>query len=765
MRLDRIADWVDGHLADPTLLLGPRQVAQYGSRSWAIRAYLPTARQAWVVDRDGRWRRPMRRLHPAGLFEAICPGEPLRDAAAGNPVAVNFAAANGANESAGSGLRRAGDGPPRYVLELVTAHGVVEKMHDPYAFPSLLDELDRHLLGEGRHWRSYDKLGAQVTSREGVFGTNFSIWAPNARRVALIGDFNDWDGRRHPLCQRIPSGIWELFLPGVGPGARYKFRITGCDGETIDRADPNGFAAEMPPHTASIVADLNSYPWQDHDWLTRRSQRDPRQQPLAIYEVHLGSWRCQPDRLHGWMNYRELAHQLVDYCRELGFTHVELLPVSEHPFTGSWGYQTVGYYAVTSRYGSPEDFMYFVDYCHQHNLGVILDWVPAHFPRDEHGLRRLDGTALYEHDDPRRGEHPDWGTLIFNYGRNEVRNYLISNALFWLDKYHIDGLRVDAVASMLYLDYSRKEGEWVPNEHGGRENLQAISFLQEFNREAHGQFPGVLTIAEESTAWGGVSHPTHSGGLGFSFKWNMGWMNDTLAYMRLDPIHRQFHHDQLTFSLIYAYSENFLLPLSHDEVVHGKRSLLDQMPGDAWQKFANLRLLFAYMWTHPGKKLIFMGGELAQWAEWSHEHSLPWSLLGQDAHRGVQQLVQDLNQLHQREPALHHWDHEAPGFEWIDCSNRQESTLSYLRRGPGDDDLLVIACNFTPIPRANFVIGVPREGYYQEILNTDSAFYGGSNLGNHPGIPAAAKPAQGRPFQLNITLPPLATVIWKRSPG
>ncbi|HEV7222296.1 MAG TPA: 1,4-alpha-glucan branching protein GlgB, partial [Pirellulales bacterium] len=585
----------------------------------AVRAYLPHSSQAWVMDQGHAEARPMRRIHPAGLFEAICP---------------------------------LGDGAPsnRYLLQTADQRGNRETMHDPYAFPHLLTDYDLHLLNEGTHWHSYEKLGAQLRTIEGVEGVNFAVWAPNATSVGVIGDFNQWDARRHPMRKHIPSGFWELFVPGLGEGTLYKYSLKHGDA-VLEKSDPYGFAAELPPRTASKVTNLERYRWHDEKWINQRPKTNSLDAPMSIYEVHLGSWKRPGDDPSRWLTYRELAHELVDYAKEMGFTHLELLPVSEHPFSGSWGYQTVGYYAATSRYGTPQDFMYFVDHCHQNGIGVILDWVPAHFPRDGHGLRSFDGTSLYEHADPRKGEHRDWGTLIFNYGRHEVRNFLLSNALFWFDKYHIDGLRVDAVASMIYLDYSREEGEWIPNEFGGRENLEAISFLKELNIQSHLQYPGVLTIAEESTAWGGVSRPTYLGGLGFSLKWNMGWMNDTIRYMRHDPIHRKYHHDELTFSLIYAFHENFVLPLSHDEVVHGKGSLLDQMPGDLWQRFANLRLLFGYMWSHPGKKLLFMGGEFGQWNEWNYDTSLQWDLLQWESHQGLKKFLSDMNRVYRREPA------------------------------------------------------------------------------------------------------------------
>jgi 1,4-alpha-glucan branching enzyme len=671
----------------------------------------------------------MRRIHPAGLYEAICPVPE--------------------------------DENQRYQFRVADNDGEVTTMHDPYAFRSHLTEFDLYLLGEGRHERIYEKLGAQIRTVDGVTGTNFAVWAPNARAISVVGEFNRWDARRHPMQKHIPIGIWELFIPEVSAGQQYKFRVRAADGSIIDKTDPFGFAAELPPRTASIVADLSRFTWTDQAWMEQRRNRDALNQPISIYEVHLGSWHRSSDQLHGWLNYRVLARRLVEYCQQMGYTHIELLPISEHPFTGSWGYQTVGYYAVTSRYGTPEDFMYFVDYCHRNGIGVILDWVPAHFPRDGHGLRRFDGTALYEHEDPRQGEHPDWGTLIFNYGRNEIRNFLVGNALFWLDKYHIDGLRVDAVASMLYLDYSRREGQWIPNEYGGRENIAAITLLKEFNATCHGNYPGVLTIAEESTAWGGVSHPTFTGGLGFSMKWNMGWMNDTLRYLRHDPIHRQYHHNELTFSLIYAFTENFVLPLSHDEIVHGKGALLSQMPGDLWQKFANLRMLFSYMWTHPGKKLLFMGSDFGQWNEWNYETDLQWDLLQWHSHRGIQKLVADLNALYRREPALYEQDFHGHGFEWIDCQSATDSVLVYMRKARNPNDFVVVACNFTPVVRYDYRIGVPQGGWYQEIFNSDSEYYGGSNVGNGPGLAAQQTGHHGRPFSLSVQIPPLGVTVLK----
>jgi 1,4-alpha-glucan branching enzyme len=726
---------LDASLGRPTDVLGPQTIWRGGRKMLAVRAFLPDSAQAWVQGAGDGPARSMRRLHPAGLYEAICP----------------------LDEVGHSGSRPF----PAYQLRVADQEGAMTTLHDPYAFATALTDFDLHLFGEGKLLRGYEKLGAHLRTIDGVRGVNFAVWAPNARSVSVVGDFNHWDGRRHPMKLHATGGVWEIFIPGLEAGEKYKFRVRGQHGEVIDKSDPYGFAAELPPCTASIVTDLSQFQWQDHEWMQRRAQTNPLDKPISIYEVHLGSWRRGANRHHGWLNYRELAHQLVAYCQEMGYTHIQLLPVSEHPYSGSWGYQTVGYFAVTSRYGSPADFAWFVDHCHRHNIGVLLDWVPAHYPRDAHGLRRFDGSALYEHEDPRKGEHPDWGTMIFNYGRCEVRNFLLSNALFWLDKYHIDGLRVDAVASMLYLDYSRKEGQWLPNQYGGRENLEAISLLQEFNIHAHGNFPGVLTVAEESTAWGGVSRPTYTGGLGFSLKWNMGWMNDTLRYLRDEPIHRKYHHDELTFSLIYAFTENFCLPLSHDEVVHGKRSLLSQMPGDLWQKFANLRLLFSYMWTHPGKKILFMGSDFGQWNEWNHDAELQWDLLQWETHGGVKKMVADLNALLRREPALHEVDFEYTGFEWIECHARDDSVLAYIRKAKDPEDRLVVVCNFTPVPRHDYPIGVPALGWYQEIFNSDSQFYGGSNLGNFPGVMAQEPGWHGRPAKLLLTLPPLATIVLK----
>jgi 1,4-alpha-glucan branching enzyme len=636
---------------------------------------------------------------------------------------------------------------------------------DPSNVEYWLTDFDRYLFGSGNHWKLYEKLGAHPRRVQDQQGVNFALWAPNAQSIQVVGDFNHWDGRAHTMRKQIPSGVWELFVPNVQTGMNYKYRVRSLDGRIIDKADPLAFYSEVPPRTASIVHSL-SYQWNDASWLDERAQNRILQKPISIYEVHLGSWRKCQSTNHGWLNYRELAHQLVEYCQQMGFTHLELLPISEHPFSGSWGYQTTGYFSATSRYGTPEDFMYFVDHCHQNSIGVIIDWVPAHFPKDALGLYRFDGSALYEHEDPRQGEHPDWGTMVFNYGRHEVRNFLISNALFWFDRFHIDGLRVDAVASMLYLDYSRNPGDWVPNEFGGRENLDAVHFLREFNRQVHSDFPGVLTIAEESTAWPGVSHPVDVGGLGFSMKWNMGWMNDTLRYMRRDPVHRKHHQNDLTFSLIYAYSENFQLPLSHDEVVHGKGSLIGQMPGDLWQKFANLRLLFSYMWTHPGKKMLFMGGELAQWHEWNYDGQLQWELLQWQTHAGIQQTLADLNRLLIDEKPLHQLDFSGEGFEWIDCQNAHESVLGFLRKSQdqGQSEHLLVCLNFTPVVRP-YRMGVPQAGDYVEIFNSDAAKYGGSGVTNQGPLQADGHiPYHGQVASLELTLPPLGAVILKPAP-
>ncbi len=621
-----------------------------------------------------------------------------------------------------------------------------------------IGELDLHLAGEGRHEEIYAKLGAHVIEHEGARGTAFAVWAPAAKAVSVVGDFNGWHGEGSPLRSLGASGIWEGFFAGVGPGNAYKYEIVGADGEVRQKADPYAFASEVPPKTASVVFE-SSHEWRDEQWLAQRRATQPLDRPVSTYEVHLGSWRLNPLEDNRSLTYLELADELAAYVKDMGFTHVELLPVMSHPFSGSWGYQVTGYYAPTPRFGTPDDFREFVDRLHGHGIGVILDWVPAHFPRDEFALARFDGTALYEHEDPRRGAHPDWGTLVFNYGRHEVRNFLVANALFWLREYHCDGIRVDAVASMLYLDYSREAGEWVPNEFGGREDLDAVSLMKELNEVLYAREPGTISAAEESTAWPGVSRPTYLGGLGFGFKWNMGWMHDTLGYFQQDPIYRRYHHHELTFSLVYAFTENFVLPLSHDEVVHGKGSLLTKMPGDPWQKRANLRSLYAYMWAHPGKKLLFMGQEFGQEREWSHERSLDWHLLENPEHSGLQSLVRDLNRAYADEAALWDNDFEPAGFYWIEPNDAESNVVAFARTTKDFERVLVFAGNFSPIPRGPYRLGLPRAGTWVERVNTDSTYYGGSDTGNLGGIEAEPIPWHGQPFSAEITLPPLGA-LW-----
>ena len=622
-----------------------------------------------------------------------------------------------------------------------------------------LSDLDLHLFGEGRHYEIYKKLGAHLVTSGGVTGLRFAVWAPNADGVAVVGDFNGWNGRQHAMTPEGQSGVWSVFVPGLGHGEKYKFEIRWRSGMTVLKADPYARFFEVPPRSAS-VAWQSEYVWGDQAWLdARRANGHLLDRPVAAYEVHLGSWR-RGDQ-NATLGYRDLAGQLVPYVKEMGFTHIELLPVMEHPFTGSWGYQVTGFYAPTSRFGTPDDFKYFVDECHRAGIGVLLDWVPGHFPKDWYGLIRFDGTALYEHEDPRKGEHQDWGTLIFNYGRHEVRNFLLANALFWLEEYHLDGLRVDAVASMLYLDYSRKQGEWVPNQFGGRENLEAIDFLRQLNTLVHEKHPGAVTLAEESTAWPAVSRPVYVGGLGFTFKWNMGWMHDMLRYTGNDPVHRKWHHNDITFSMLYAYNENFVLPFSHDEVVHGKRSLLGKMPGDWWQKHANLRALFGYTTGHPGKKLLFMGGEFAQSREWNHDASLDWHLLEYPSHEGMSRLVRDLNHLYTSEPALHQLDFSGDGFAWIDCNDHEQSIISFLRRAKDPADVVVFVVNFTPVVRNGYRVGVPLGGRYREVINTDAEIYGGSNVGNGGAVEAEDAARHGHAYSVSLTVPPLACVILK----
>jgi 1,4-alpha-glucan branching enzyme len=714
---------------DPFAVLGPH----VDNGVQVFRAFLPDARAVSVIDPEGRVCATLEKVDDAGFWQ---------------------------------GAVRAGSVTPPHYRYRVATHEGVRDLHDTYAFPPVLGELDVHLLTEGTHMRTYERLGAHPRVMNGIAGVSFAVWAPNAQRVSVVGGFCNWDGRRLPMRKRHGCGIWELFVPDIAPGEFYKYEIRAASGAILPlKTDPFALAAEHPPRTAAVVADINDIAWNDGEWMARRGETTRRDAAMSIYEVHLGSWRRVPEQGARYLTYRELADQLVPYVRDMGFTHIELMPVSEYPFDGSWGYQPVGLYAPTSRFGSPQDFAYFIDQCHRAGLGVLADWVAAHFPTDPHGLGLFDGTHLYEHADPRRGFHRDWNTLIYNYGRREVVNYLLGNALFWLDRYHLDGLRVDAVASMLYLDYSREPGDWVPNAHGGRENLEAIAFLRRMNELAYGLHPGITTVAEESTAWPGVSRPTDGGGLGFGYKWNMGWMHDTLKYMSEDPVHRPWHHDKMTFGMIYAYSENFILPLSHDEVVHGKGSLIARMPGDRWQRFANLRAYFGFMFGHPGKKLLFMGAEFAQEREWNHDVSLDWHLLNDPAHGGVHALVRDLNATYRRVGALHQRDHESDGFAWIVGDDRAQSVFAFLRFGHDRARPVLVVSNFTPVPRAGYRIGVPTPGYWREQVNTDADIYGGSNMGNGGGVMTDNIGAHGHAFSLCLTLPPLATLILERLPS
>jgi 1,4-alpha-glucan branching enzyme len=707
---------------DPHAVLG---VHHHGT-GLVFRVFRPWAMRVEVILDDGV--RDMTRVHQSGLFEALWPGR--RDI-------------------------------PSYQLRFTWPDDKTTTAPDAYSFLPQISDLDRHLWNEGNLDRAYETLGAVPWTAEGTPGVRFAVWAPNAAGVSVVGDFNGWDGRAHQMRILGESGIWELFIPHLAAGELYKFEIRSRTGPPFLKSDPFARERQMRPNTASIVTEPAGYVWGDGEWMTLRRERNGRESPISVYEVHLGSWRRRGDQGQYWLSYRELAEELVAYVKDLGFTHLELLPVMAHPFDASWGYQVTGYFAPTTRYGEPADFMALVDAAHQAGLGVIMDWVPAHFPKDAHGLARFDGTALYEHMDPRQGEHPDWQTLIFNYGRNEVRNFLISSALFWLDRYHLDGLRVDAVASMLYLDYSRQGGDWIPNKYGGRENIEAIEFIKTLNTRVYAAHPDVMMIAEESTAWPGVTRPVYLGGLGFGFKWNMGWMHDLLDYFSKEPVHRKYHADLLTFALLYAFSENFMLPLSHDEVVHGKGALLSKMPGDDWQKRANLRLLLAYMFGQPGKKLLFMGAELGQWDEWSHDRSLSWNLLDYEEHRGLQRFVKDLNRVYRSQPALHQVDYSFAGFEWIDFRDTQASIVSFIRRAKDPADFMVCAFNFTPVPRQGYRIGVPRAGLYEEILNSDAETYGGSNLGNQGSVRALDRPWHNQPASVSLNLPPLGAVYLK----
>jgi 1,4-alpha-glucan branching enzyme len=717
---------------EPRSLLGYHEFARKDEQPLClVRALEPDAEQVEVCWEDGAAPTPLRRIHAAGLFEGRVPfRRPLQP----------------------------------YRLRVRYRDGQELSKHDAYYFAPQLSDFDLHLFGEGNHHSLYYKLGAHPTVLDGLSGTRFAVWAPNAERVSVVGPFNLWDGRRHAMQVRGSSGIWELFIPDVGPGTAYKYEIRARDGRTLLKADPCGFAMQLRPANCSVVASLEGFEWHDGDWLRARSQGDPLAKPISIYEIHPGSWRRDYDRTPPFLNWRELADELIPYLLDMGYTHVELMGVAEHPFDGSWGYQVVGYYAPSARFGSPQDLMHFVDRCHQAGIGVIIDWVPAHFPRDDHGLSYFDGTALYEHEDPRLGEHADWGTKIFNYGRHEVRNFLVANALYWLDQYHVDGLRVDAVASMIYLDYSRKPGEWVPNRYGGRENLDAIEFLRQLNTVVGRYHAGALTFAEESTSFPGVTRPAHLGGLGFHLKWNMGWMNDTLRYAEQDPVHRRYHHHLITFSFVYAWSEHFVLPISHDEVVHGKGSLLDKMPGDEWQKRANYRWFRAYMTAHPGKKLLFMGSEFGQWREWRDEHSLDWHLLEDPKHRGLQLLNRDLNRLYAGLGALHASDSDPAAFAWIDLHNADQSVWAFLRRDPADAAGTPLVCvfNATPVPREDYWLGVPEAGEYRKILDTDAVQYGGSGYAGFESVTADAHPVHGYPYRLRFALPPLAALLFRR---
>ncbi|KPJ80019.1 MAG: hypothetical protein AMJ58_09990 [Gammaproteobacteria bacterium SG8_30] len=728
---------VQARHGEPRSVLGYHEYPQPGGPPrCVVRVLEPGAEDVSVFweDEDPLQARRLRRLHPDGLFEGALPHR--------RPIVP-------------------------YRLRIRYPGGHVRERHDPYYFSPQLSDYDLYLFGEGNHHRIYLKLGAHPVTLDGLAGTRFAVWAPNAERVSVVGPFNLWDGRRHPMQTRGGSGVWELFIPDVGPGTPYKFEIRTRDGRTLLKADPYGFAMQLRPENCSIVTELDGYEWGDAAWMRERAVSDPASRPIAAYEVHLSSWRSRRGRYPPFMNWHEAAEELIPYARDLGYSHIELMGVSEHPLDASWGYQVAGYYAPTARFGTPQDFMHFVDRCHQAGIGVIIDWVPAHFPRDDHGLAHFDGTALYEHADPRLGEHMDWGTKIFNYGRHEVRNFLVANAMYWLEHYHVDGLRVDAVASMLYLDYSREPGQWVPNRYGGRENLDAIDFLRQLNGTVRHYYPGVLTVAEESTAFPGVTQPAEHGGLGFAMKWNMGWMNDTLRYFSLDPVYRSHEHNLITFSFMYAWSERFMLPLSHDEVVHGKGSLLGKMPGDPWQQHANLRLLYTYMAVHPGKKLLFMGGELGQWHEWRDWEALDWALLDDARHAGLKLCVRDLNRLYAELGGLHATDWDPDGFRWIDLHNAAESVFGFRRGRPGDPSAPAVVCMFnaTPVPRDGYRIGVEEPGEYVCLFDSDAPFYGGSSYSRQDRARAESEGWNGFPYSLRVTLPPLCAVIYRRQSG
>lgn len=717
---------VNGEHSDPHTVLGMHEMEEDGRKAVEVRAFLPDAAGITVIDyANKRKKYPMERLHADGFFEVtIADREEWF----------------------------------RYQLEYTDADGNTWRSYDPYSFSPTLSEFDRHLFGAGTHYEIYEKMGGRLMTHEGARGAAFSVWAPNAKAVSVIGDFNNWDARRSPMRRLGESGIWELFLPAAAEGDKYKFHVTQCDGRVVDKTDPYGVYAEVRPNNASVLYPLKRYKWKDRRWMTARRKYDFRTAPMNIYEVHLGSWkRAEGDR---FLTYTELAEQLIPYVKEMGYTHIEMLPVEEHPFDGSWGYQVTGYYAPTSRYGSPDEFKQFVDACHQNGISVILDWVPAHFPKDDFALARFDGTALYEHQDPRLGEHIQWGTYIFNYGRKEVANFLLANALYWMDIFHIDGLRVDAVASLLRLDFCKEEGQWLPNVYGGSENLEAIEFLKHMNSVIAEREPGALMIAEDSTAWPGVTKKVDEGGLGFSLKWNMGWMNDFLSYIKLDPIYRKYHQNKLTFGMAYHYAENFVLVLSHDEVVHTKSSMIGKMPGDVWQSFANLRLSYGFMMGHPGKKLLFMGGEFAQYSEWSEARSLDWHLLQYADHQEMQAYVKELNHLYTEEPAFWAEDFDPNGFQWIECDDAESSIVSFVRRS--EEKELVFLCNFTPVVHRGFSLGVPQEGVYHERLNSDAARFGGSDVINAVPLQSKAEPAGRCPFRVELDVPPLGMVILER---
>jgi 1,4-alpha-glucan branching enzyme len=715
---------------DPFHVLGMHPVTIKGKPGLAVRAFLPDSEKVFLVPDPEAYMKEeveLSRVHDLGFFEAVLPGK-----------GETFS----------------------YQLRKITKGGAEETFHDSYSFLPTLTDVDVYLFNAGSHHRVYQKLGAHHAVVRGIGGVQFAVWAPAARSVSVIGDFNGWDRRSHAMRVLGSSGIWEIFIPGLPEGVIYKYQVKTQTGYILDKTDPYGFEMELRPRTAARVNFLANYAWNDAEWIEQRGKGGQLGQPIAVYEVHAGSW--QRGEQGQWLTYKELADRLIPYVRSAGFTHIELLPIMEHPLDASWGYQVTGYFSPTSRFGSPRDFMEFVDRCHQEGVGVILDWVPAHFPQDPHALALFDGTHLYEHADPRKGLHQDWGTYIFNYGRLEVRNFLISNAVFWLDRYHIDGFRIDAVASMLYLDYSRKSGEWIPNQYGGRENIEAIEFLRELNHVVHEYYPGVLTFAEESTAWPGVTTATQHGGLGFDMKWNMGWMHDVLEYFSYDPVHRSYHHNNLTFALLYAFSERFILPLSHDEVVHGKRALLDKMPGDIWQKMANLRLLLGFMTGFPGKKLLFMGGEFGQWDEWNHERSLDWHLMDYETHQGIHQWVRDVLHLYATRRPLHAVDFHFSGFTWVDFHDSAGSIISFERKSYDPDEAITVICNFTPVPRQNYRLGVRERGWYRELLNSDAGAYGGSNVGNSGGVIAEEVPSHGRPYSVSLTLPPLAVLFLSR---